>query len=39
MDRVKDTFPWVLAVALACAAATAFIVLAHALQDWHLTMG
>jgi hypothetical protein len=39
MDSRSAGYPWALAFWLACATATAFVALAHALQHWDLTLG
>lgn len=39
MNPLDRAYPWALALWLALATATAFLALANALQNWHLTMG
>lgn len=38
MDWVDRTYSWALALWLALATATAFLAMANALRDWHLTL-
>ena len=38
MEELTVTYPWVLAFWLAAAAATAFLILAHALQHSSVTL-
>ena len=38
MERLTGTYPWVLALWLAAAAATAFLILAHALHHGGVTL-
>jgi hypothetical protein len=38
MEKLTDTYPWVLAFWLAVATATAFVILAHALHHGSVTL-
>ena len=38
MEKLTGTYPWLLALWLAAAAATAFLILAHALQHGGVTL-
>ena len=38
MEKLIGTYPWLLALWLAAAAATAFLILAHALQHGGVTL-